>query len=71
MDEDHAFSSGDWLVLPSQTTKKAKQLAAIDTSELGAPHRWLPRRNRRNLPASASVTAWPNSPVATTSASVS
>ena len=34
VDEDHSFSSGDWLVLPSQSTKKAKQLAAIDTSEL-------------------------------------
>ena len=34
VDEDHAFSSGDWLVLPSQSSKQAKHLAAIDTSEL-------------------------------------
>jgi len=34
VDEDHRFSSGDWLVLPSQSIKQAKQLAGIDTSEL-------------------------------------
>jgi len=34
VNEDHQFTSGDWLVLPSQSSKKAKQLAAIDTSEL-------------------------------------
>ena len=34
VNEDHSFSSGDWLVLPSQSSKKVKQLAAIDTSEL-------------------------------------
>jgi hypothetical protein len=34
VDEDHEFRQGDWLVLPSQASKKAKQLAAIDTSEL-------------------------------------
>jgi murein DD-endopeptidase MepM/ murein hydrolase activator NlpD len=34
VNEDHSFSSGDWLVLPSQSSKEAKQLAAIDTSEL-------------------------------------
>ncbi|MBM5807670.1 MAG: M23 family metallopeptidase [Cyanobacteria bacterium M_surface_10_m2_179] len=34
VNEDHAFNSGDWLVLPSQASKQVKQLAAIDTSEL-------------------------------------
>lgn len=34
VNEDHAFTRGDWLVLPSQSSKRAKQLAAIDTSEL-------------------------------------
>ncbi len=34
VNEDHSFSSGDWLVLPSQSSKKVKHLAAIDTSEL-------------------------------------
>jgi murein DD-endopeptidase MepM/ murein hydrolase activator NlpD len=34
VNEDHQFSSGDWLVLPSQSSRKVKQLAAIDTSEL-------------------------------------
>lgn len=34
VDEDHRFASGDWLVLPSSYNKIAKQLAAIDTSEL-------------------------------------
>lgn len=34
VNEDHEFSRGDWLVLPSQSSKKAKQLASIDTSEL-------------------------------------
>ena len=32
--EDHQFSSGDWLVLPTQSIRQAKQLAGIDTSEL-------------------------------------
>ena len=34
VNEDHQFSSGEWLVLPSQSSKKVKLLAAIDTSEL-------------------------------------
>ena len=34
VNEDHQFNSGDWLVLPSQTSKAVKQLASIDTSEL-------------------------------------
>ena len=34
VNEDHQFRQGDWLVLPSQSSKRAKQLAAIDTSEL-------------------------------------
>lgn len=34
VNEDHQFTSGDWLVLPSQSSKKVKQLAAIDTSDL-------------------------------------
>ncbi|MFM8260089.1 MAG: peptidoglycan DD-metalloendopeptidase family protein [Vulcanococcus sp.] len=34
VDEDHHFQSGDWLVLPSQSSRQAKQLASIDTSEL-------------------------------------
>lgn len=32
--EDHYFSQGDWLVVPSQQLRLIKQLAAIDTSEL-------------------------------------
>ena len=34
VNEDHEFRSGEWLVLPSQSSKKVKQLAAVDTSEL-------------------------------------
>jgi len=34
VDEDHRFNSGDWLVLPSQSIKQAKQLEGIDTSQL-------------------------------------
>ena len=34
VNEDHRFNSGDWLVLPSQSTKQVKLLAAVDTSEL-------------------------------------
>ena len=34
VDEDHQFQNGDWLVLPSQSSRHAKQLVAIDTSEL-------------------------------------
>ncbi len=34
VDEDHRFSPGDWLVLPSQQTRKAKLLASLDTSDL-------------------------------------
>ena len=34
VNEDHQFNNGDWLVLPSQSSRTAKQLAAIDTSEL-------------------------------------
>jgi murein DD-endopeptidase MepM/ murein hydrolase activator NlpD len=34
VDEDHHFKSGDWLVLPSQSSRQVKQLAAVDTSEL-------------------------------------
>ena len=34
VNEDHEFTSGDWLVLPSQSSKKAKHLASIDTSEI-------------------------------------
>ena len=34
VDEDHRFESGEWLVLPSQSSRTAKQLAAIDTSQL-------------------------------------
>ncbi|NDG73951.1 MAG: LysM peptidoglycan-binding domain-containing protein [Synechococcaceae bacterium WB8_1B_136] len=34
VNEDHEFNRGDWLVLPSQSSRRAKQLAAIDTTEL-------------------------------------
>ena len=34
VDEDHQFQNGDWLVLPSQSSRHVKQLVAIDTSEL-------------------------------------
>ena len=34
VDEDHQFQRGDWLVLPSQSSRTVKQLASIDTSEL-------------------------------------
>lgn len=34
VDEDHNFQAGDWLVLPSQSSRQAKQLASIDTSEM-------------------------------------
>ncbi|WP_255476176.1 LysM domain-containing protein [Synechococcus sp. BSF8S] len=34
VNEDHGFSPGDWVVLPSQKASAAKQLASLDTSEL-------------------------------------
>lgn len=34
VNEDHLFGPGDWLVFPSQKTRKAKLLASLDTSEL-------------------------------------
>jgi LysM repeat protein len=34
VDEDHLFHRGDWLVFPSQSSRRAKQLASIDTSQL-------------------------------------
>jgi murein DD-endopeptidase MepM/ murein hydrolase activator NlpD len=34
VDEDHRFGPGDWLVVPSQNSRKAKLLAALDTSDL-------------------------------------
>ncbi|MEB3263951.1 MAG: M23 family metallopeptidase [Synechococcus sp.] len=34
VDEDHEFGHGDWLVLPSQSSRQAKFLLALDTSEL-------------------------------------
>lgn len=34
VNEDHRYDSGDWLVLPSQKVRWAKQLAALDTSDL-------------------------------------
>ncbi|MFM7675367.1 MAG: LysM peptidoglycan-binding domain-containing M23 family metallopeptidase [Synechococcus sp.] len=34
VDEDHEFGNGDWLVLPSQSSRQAKFLLALDTSEL-------------------------------------
>ncbi|MCP9799538.1 M23 family metallopeptidase [Synechococcus sp. RedBA-s] len=34
VNEDHSFSRGDWLVLPSSKASAAKQLASLDTSEL-------------------------------------
>ena len=34
VNEDHRYSSGDWLVLPSQSLRSAKQLASLDTTEL-------------------------------------
>ena len=34
VNEDHQFQSGDWLVLPSQSSRQVKQLASVDTTEL-------------------------------------
>ena len=34
VNEDHGFSRGDWVVLPSSKASTAKQLASLDTSEL-------------------------------------
>ena len=34
VNEDHRYDSGDWLVLPSQKVRSAKQLASLDTSDL-------------------------------------
>ena len=34
VDEDHRFQNGDWLVLPSQSSRTVKQLASVDTSQL-------------------------------------
>lgn len=44
VNEDHQFAHGDWLVVPSQQTRKVKMLASLDTSELrrSAPLQQLP-----------------------------
>jgi len=34
VNEDHRFLSGDWLVLPAASSRKAKNLASLDTSAL-------------------------------------
>ncbi|MFM7312632.1 MAG: peptidoglycan DD-metalloendopeptidase family protein [Cyanobium sp.] len=34
VNEDHQFQNGDWLVLPSQSSRQVKQLASVDTSQL-------------------------------------
>ena len=34
VNEDHRYASGDWLVLPSQKIRSAKQLASLDTTDL-------------------------------------
>ena len=34
VNEDHRFQTGDWLVLPSQSSREVKHLASVDTSEL-------------------------------------
>ena len=34
VNEDHRYDSGEWLVLPTQKLRSAKQLAAVDTSDL-------------------------------------
>ncbi len=34
VNEDHRYDSGDWLVLPSQKVRGAKQLASLDTTDL-------------------------------------
>ena len=34
VNEDHRYASGEWLVLPSQSLRSAKQLASLDTTEL-------------------------------------
>ena len=34
VNEDHRYGSGDWLVLPSQKVRTAKQLTILDTSEV-------------------------------------
>lgn len=34
VNEDHQFSDGDWLVVPTQQTRQVKLLASLDTSEL-------------------------------------
>ncbi len=34
VDEDHRFLAGDWLVLPTSSSRQAKTLAALDTSAL-------------------------------------
>lgn len=65
VDEDHRFNPGDWLVLPSQQTRKAKLLASLDTSDLrrNPPIQTpLPLRRRPRL---ASATACSRPPSAT------
>jgi hypothetical protein len=34
VEEDHQFQRGDWLVLPSQSSRTVKRLASVDTSTL-------------------------------------
>ena len=34
VNEDHRYTSGDWLVIPSQSVRSAKQLATLDTTDL-------------------------------------
>lgn len=58
VDEDHQFQRGDWLVLPSQSSRTVKQLASIDTSELRRTPPWKPFLSLRSRRSSASGTAW-------------
>jgi hypothetical protein len=69
VDEDYQFQRGDWLVLPSQTSRTVKQLASVDTSELRRtpPLEALPepRRSRFILglkPPPSSGLSWPDQP---------
>lgn len=52
VNEDHRYSSGDWLVLPSQKLRSAKKLAALDASE---PRRTPPLQAPPPLEESAVV----------------
>ena len=72
VNEDHRYTSGDWLVIPSQSLRSAKQLASLDTTDLRRSPPWRGhRRCRSKRQWSALATRWSKLPSAMASASAS